>query len=291
MLNRKNFLLILLSLLFSLGCAAQKKESRKIGISVQLWSVRNDVKNDFEGTLKKLKAIGFEGVEFAGYHQYSDKPEELKALLDKIGLKAAATHIRTSSIYPDNLQKTIDFHKKLGCKLLIIPGDGMFTRSDDRNKHLADVFNKASKEMEKHGLYCGYHNHAKELASGPKSANGKVWWDLFAERTDKRVVPQQDVGWTWVAGRDPVEFVKKYPGRTLTTHFKGKIPKGVTGKQPFINENGADWKPLIKACHEVGGTEWFSVEQEDYPKGMTPMQCVERSYKNLMALLKEMGYR
>lgn len=285
----KKIVYIALLAMFSFSCISQQKKA-PVGISVQLYSVRGDMKKDFEGTLRKIKGMGFEGVEFAGYFQYESKPEELKKLLDEIGLKAAATHVGTAKLLPENIKATIEFHKIIGCKLLIVPMDGMFYKSDETNKKISDIMNVASEELAKHGMACGYHNHAVEFGAVPNNAEGKLWWDLFAERTNKNVVLQQDVAWTWVAGKNPVDYVKKYPGRTVTTHFKAKIRKGAKG-EPFVNENDMEWKELIKACHEVGGTEWFSIEQEEYPKGMTPLECVERSYKNLVSLLKEMGYR
>jgi sugar phosphate isomerase/epimerase len=285
----KKIVYIALLAMFSFSCISQSKKA-PVGISVQLYSVRGDMKKDFEGTLRKIKGMGFEGVEFAGYFQYESKPEELKKLLDEIGLKAAAAHIPTAKFLPENIQATIDFHKKIDCKMLIIPMDGMFYKSDETNQKLCDIVNKASVELAKHNMACGYHNHAVEFKEIPNNADGKVWWDLFAERTDKSVILQQDVGWTWIAGKEPAVYVKKYPERTLTTHFKAKIRKGGKG-EPFVNENDMEWKELIKACHEVGGTQWFSIEQEEYPNGMQPLEAVERSYKNLMKLLKEMGYR
>ena len=63
------------------------------------------------------------------------------------------------------------------------------------------------------------------------------------------------------------------------------------GFKPFIGENGQDWKKLIEACLQNGGTEWFSIEQTDFPDGMTPMQSVERSFNNLNKILAEMGLK
>ena len=100
---------------------------------------------------------------------------------------------------------------------------------------------------------------------------------------------QQDVGWTTGAGFDPVALVKKYPGRTKTTHFRAKLARGTNGKKHFIGEAMIDWNSLIIACEEVGGADWFTVEQEDYPEGLTPMECIERSLKGLKKILKEMG--
>ena len=256
----------------------------RIPIGVQLWSVRKDCGKDFDAALKRIADMGFEGVEFSSYHQYANDAKGLKKKLDDLGLKAGGTHVRTNTLEGDALKKSIDFHKTLGCKFLIVPGDGRFTHPE-KSKELAEIMNKAAEKLKPEGLFCGYHNHTKEF----QKDGGKTYWDLFAERTSKDVVLQQDVGWTTVAGLDPVALVRKYPGRTKTTHFKAKFPKGTKGAKHFIGQDVIDWKSLITACTEVGGTEWFLVEQEDYPEGKSPMECTELSLKGLKKILKEMG--
>ena len=270
-----------------LGTFARAAEPDWIPISVQLYSVRKHMKGDgYVETIKKIGAMGFEGVEFAGYGKFGKDPEGLKKVLDDAGVKAAATHIGAFHL-EGGINQAIEFHQAIGCKLLIVPGDGRFTHKE-KSKQFAELMNKASATLAKHGMWCGYHNHSKEF----KEAEGdKTWWDLFAERTDQRVVLQQDVGWTTVAGKDPAKYVRKYPGRTLTTHCKAKLPRGAKGKgkEPIIGQDAIDWKTLIKAYYEVGGTKWMSVEQEDYPKGMTPLQATEASFKGLHAILAGMG--
>jgi len=120
--------------------------SRKVPMSIQLYSVRGDCAKDFDGTLAALAKMGFDGVEFAGYHKYADKAKELKAKLDELGLKAAATHIGTGTMRGDALKKTIDFHQEIGCKFLVVPGDGDFT-NPDKCKALADNFNEIAAKL------------------------------------------------------------------------------------------------------------------------------------------------
>jgi len=257
---------------------------KKPGIGVQLYSVRDACAKDFDGTLKEIAALGFEGVEFAGYHKYAGKASDLKKKLDELGLKAAGTHIGADSFVGDALKKTIEFHKTIGCSLLICPGDGRFT-SAEKSKELADLFNKAAEALKPEGLYTGYHNHTHEFG---KAEGDKTWWDLFAERTTKDVVMQIDFGHAIYAGVDCVALVKKAPGRVKSTHIKGRLPKGATGKKPFVGQDTADWKPILAVCREVGGTEWFSIEQEDYPDGKSPMECTKISLEGLKKILKEM---
>lgn len=261
------------------------KRKKKIKIALQLYSVRRACGKDFDRTVEQVAKMGFDGVEFAGYHKYNGKAKELRKFLDSLGLKAAATHVGFNTFGGSNVQKAIDFHKAIGCKYLVCPGDGRFTHKD-RSKELADGFNKAAANLKPHGLFCGYHNHSREFGN---AVGEKTWWDLFAERTTKDVVLQQDVGWTANAGKDPALYVRRYPGRSLVLHFKTHVARGAAGQTPIIGQDAVKWKPLITACYEVGATEWFTIEQERYVKGKSPLECSEMSIKGLKAILKEMG--
>ena len=255
---------------------------KRIPIGIQLYSVRGDAKKDFDAAMERVAKMGYEGFEFAGYFRYGGKARELKRRLDDLGVKAAGTHIGTGSLRGDNLKRTIEFHKQIGCKFLIVPGDGAFT-DPERSKQLAETFNKAAEILKPHGMHCGYHNHTKEF----KKYQGKTYWEWFAERTSKDVVLQQDVGWTTHARQDPVLYIKKYPGRTKTTHFKPTALGG--GKKPIIGQDSVDWENIILACYYYGGTEWFIVEQERYLPGKSPMECSEMSLAGLKSILKRLG--
>jgi sugar phosphate isomerase/epimerase len=263
------------------------QDKKHIPIGLQLYSVRDVLGKDFEGTLKQVAELGFEGVEFAGYGKYGKDPEGLRKLLDELKLKAAGTHIGAGSFAGDALKKTIDFHKTIGCKFLIVPGDGRYTKSDASNKEYAEFMTKAAEALKPEGLFTGHHNHTGEFAIEKES--GKSYFDLFAERTSKDVVIQQDMGHTMAANVDPTAIVKKYPGRIRTTHIKNRPAKS-TGKKPFVGEDNFDWKAYVTACYEVGGTEWFTLEQEEYPDGKSSMECTKISLEGLKAVLKDLGH-
>lgn len=252
----------------------------KIPFSLQLYSVRDDCAKDFDAALAQVAKMGFDGVEFAGYHKYSDKPKELRARLDELKLKAAATHISTGSLRGDALKRTIDFHQAIGCKYLIVPGDGDFT-NPEKSKTLAETFNQATDILKPLGMACGYHNHTGEF----KKDGGKTYWDLFAERTRPEVVLQQDCGWTAAAGLDPVELIKRYPGRTKVTHFKPTVVGDDKSKKPILGEDSVNWAAVLAACQKYGGTEWITLEQEAYLPGKTPMECTALSFAGLKKLL------
>ncbi len=252
----------------------------KILISVQLYSVRDDCAKDFDSTLAAVAKMGFAGVEFAGYHKYSGKATELRKKLDELSLKAAATHIGTGSFRGDALKRTIDFHQAIGCKYLIVPGDGDFTHPE-KSKALAETFNKTAEALKPAGMFCGYHNHTHEFTKD----GDKTYWELFADRTSKDVVLQQDCGWTAAAGYDPVEMIKRYPGRTKVTHFKPTVVKDAAGKKPILGQDSVDWAAVLSACRQFGGTEWITVEQELYPDGKSPLECTALSMAGLQKIL------
>jgi len=253
----------------------------RIPVAVQLYSVRGDCKTDFDAALAQVAAMGFEGVEFAGYYTYDGKASDLRKRLDALGLKSAGTHISLDTLQGDALQKTIDFHQAIGCRFLIVPGNPAFT-DPEKSKALADTFNKLAETLKPLRMACGYHNHTGEF----KKDGDQTYWDLFAGRTSRDVILQQDCGWTFAAGFDPVEYIKKYPGRTRTTHFKPTVRKEDTDRKAILGQDSVDWRAVYAACASVGGTEWIVVEQETYPDGKPAMDCTRESFAGLKALLK-----
>lgn len=282
MISRRHFFQTTLVAAAALKLApAALAQQKKLPIALQLYSIRNDCAKDFDAALAQVAKLGFDGVEFAGYHSYAGKPKELKQKLKDLGLKVAATHIGTGTLRGDALQKTIEFHQEIGCKFLIVPGDGDFT-NPEKSKPLADTFNEVAEKLKPLGMYTGYHNHSHEFKI---NAEGKTWYDLFAERTTKDVVLQQDCGWTAAAGFDPVEVMKKYPGRMKSTHYKPTVVGNAPGKKAFIGEDSVDWPAVIDACIKVGGTEWITLEQEVYPDGKSPMEASAISFTALKKMV------
>lgn len=262
-----------------------KSEQFMPKISVQLWSVKDAVKHDFEGTLKQLAKMGFQGVEFAGdFGPYKDNPQGLKTFLDSIGLQACGAHIDFSQLDASKFDSTVEFYKTIGVKLLIDPWD---ERSWDAEKihEVTNELNRLAKLLEPHKMKIGYHNHDKEF----NSYQADTFWDFLAQNTTKNVVLQQDVGWTVYAGKDPIDYVKRYPGRTITTHYKIVLPKNnPENYSAIIGQDMIDWLNLSKTNIAVGGTEWFVIEQETYPEGLTPMQSVAQSKLGLDNILKSL---
>lgn len=272
---------------FGLGTVALAMPRRSIGapaaipVALQLYSVREDCRADFDAALAAVAAMGFAGVEFAGYYHYENRPAELRKRLDDLNLKAAGTHVRASAFADAAIARTIDFHQAIGCRFLIVPSDPAFT-DPGKSRALAELFNSTAARLKPLGMACGFHNHQGEFATD----GGKTWWDLFAERTTADVILQQDCGWTAVAGLDPAVMIRKHPGRTKSTHFKAVVlPQHAQTRKALLGEDSVDWATVYDACVEVGGTEWIVLEQEEYPDGRSPMDCTRQSLAGLRKIV------
>ena len=282
---KRNALMLCMTLCLSFAAAAsQAATSPRLG--VQLWSVKDEIKQDFEGTLNKLAKLGFHGVEFAGeFGKYQSDPAGLSVFMKKAGLLCAGAHMHVDKLDAANFKATTEFYKTLGCNRLIISMDARGANKEG-SAELAKELSALSVKLGAQGMKLGYHNHEQEMLGAKDQTN----WDLLANNTPKDFILQQDVGWTTYAGKDPVDFVNKYPGRTVTTHYKAKFAKGssVAGGAPIIGQDRTDWTGLTKAVRSVGGTEWIIIEQEEYPNGMGQMEAVAASMRGLQGVLAKM---
>ncbi len=264
----------------AVGAAAAPRQP---GIALQLYSVRHACAEDFDAALEAVAGIGCKAVEFAGYYKYRDDAAGLRKRLDELGLAVAGTHVGAGTLTDP---KAIEFHRTIGCRRLIVPGDKR-VRDAEKSKEFAELLNRAAETLKPHGMFCGYHNHTHEFAQA--GDGDKTWWDLLAERTAGDVVLQMDVGHVTRAGCDPVSYLRKYPGRTRTAHFSPAVAKGDKEAKIFIGEDSIAWREVIAACREVGGTDWFIVEQEKRPGDLTQLECAERSLNGLKAIIAGMG--
>jgi sugar phosphate isomerase/epimerase len=254
-------------------------------IGVQLWSGKDEIRQDFEGTLTRLAALGIEGVEFAGeFGPYRTDPAGLKAFLARTGLRCIGAHLPFDALHAASFDATTAFFRTAGCRDLVIPMDARGA-SNAGAEDMARELTALSAKLAPLGLRVGYHNHAQEMAG----IDGSTPWDVLARNTPRQVILQQDVGWTSFAGKDPVAYVKKYPGRTVSLHYKAKFLKGTTGKAPIIGQDHTDWVGLTAAVRSVGGTEWMTIEQEEYPNGMGQLQSVAASMHGLQVILAQMA--
>lgn len=249
--------------------AFAQETGKRIPISVQLYSVRNIASKDVSAAFKKIAEIGYEGVEFAGY--YGKDPKELRKMLDDNGLKCSGTHTGLGAFNDDNFNKTVDIHKTLGTRFMIIPANGEYVKSVDENKKFADQLNALAEKVKTVDMEIGYHAHgfdAKPIGDVPA-------WEMLFDATVPTVIHQMDLGNYQSGGGDPYGMIEKFKGRSKTVHLKENGPG-------IIGTGKVDWKKAFEVCETIGGTEWYVVEDE---KGADAFDRIEACFK----ALKEMG--
>jgi sugar phosphate isomerase/epimerase len=242
---------------------------KKIGLALQLYTVRNDCKKDLPGTIAAVGKIGYEGVEFAGY--YDRTAAELRKMLDGANLKCCGTHIALETLEGDQFLKTVEFNKTIGNRNLIVPYlPEKYHTTKQAWIETAKKFNDLADQAKEHGKRVGYHNHMFEF----QKVDGEYLWDSFFGVTKKEVIMQFDTGNAREGGGDPLPFLKRYPGRAISVHMK---EYSKTNKDALIGEGEQPWKELIEICRTTAGTEWFIVEQESYK--FPPLKCAELCYQ------------
>ena len=248
----------------------------KIPIGLQLYSIREDCARDLPGCLEAVAKMGYEGVEFAGYHDFS--AAEIRKMLDDNGLKCCGTHLGLDTLLGDSFEATVEFNQVIGNKFLIVPGlAGQRTCSKAAWLETAGIFSDICAKLHPMGLYTGYHNHHTEFTA----LEGELPWDIFFSNTCQNVVMQLDSGNALHGGADVVPFVERYPGRALTVHLK---EYSATNDLALIGEGDVRWTELFQLCESVGATQWYIVEQESY--AFPPMECVDKCLQKLRAMGK-----
>lgn len=248
----------------------------KLGkIGVQLYTVRNEMNKDFDGSLKKIAEIGYKQVEFAGY--YNRTPQQVKTLLSQLGLESPSVHVPLADLR-DNVAKAIDAAKTIGHRYLICPFLMPQERKTiDQYKQLAATLNKAGAECKKAGLQLAYHNHDFEFMP----LEGKLPYDLLLAETDKNLVKLElDLYWIVKAKQDPIAWIDKHPGRFVAFHVKDK---DATPKEFFteVGRGTIQFKPIFAKAKKAG-VDLFIVEQDQCPG--SPFDSLKISYDYLKNL-------
>ena len=246
-----------------------------IGIALQLYTLREQAKEDFVGMLREVAAAGYEAVEFAGYGGMD--AVALRALIDELGLRAVSSHVGYQR-FTQEPAAVIDELQTLGCSYAVVPGLPQDVRNVESAPALMEQFNAWGAQCRAAGLRFGYHNHAWEFAP----LGDSTMFDLIAADTDPGLVDVQiDVFWALVGGRDPVALVEANAGRVPTLHAK-ELAKPGEELDTTIGDGVTDWPNLLPAA-TAAGTEWLIVEQED--DIANAYRDIRRSLANLRRLV------
>ena len=252
----------------------------KFPVAIQVYSVRDDAAKDLRGTLEQIKEMGYEYVEMAGY--FGRTADEIKAILDKLGLKCVSVH-QGLEFFAGDPQKGIDYLKTFGVKYSVIPWypEARLAGTDKWDETVA-TFNHVAEALHANGMVLGYHNHDFEF----KKFEGKYLHDYIFEAVPAdRILPELDTCWVHYAGINPADKIRQFSGRVPIVHLKDFNCKALGGgpvydlidkdgkskAAPSREENGFAFAPLgrgrqnfaeiLAACEECG-TEIVIVEQD-----------------------------
>ena len=242
---------------------------------IQLYSVRQQMAQDFEGALAEVRAVGFLEVESASLPK---KPAaEIRKALDNAGLKCVSSHRSFVDVTRD-LDATIEFEKTIGVRYIICPSPGhrnppaSGTKSGplsiDDWKYNAEEFNKTGEKLKKAGLTFGYHNHWVEF----KPVDGEVPYEVLLRLCEPdKTTFELDLGWAKVAGQDPVAMMKKYPHRFSMFHVKDfHLPTNISyathdeAKVTELGRGSIDYRPIFAQAAENQKITHAFVEQEEF---------------------------
>lgn len=284
-INRRRFLQRGALGLAAIGLAARgdfSLEADPLGLPVglQLYTVRFELKKDFDGTLKKVADIGYKEVE-GGFQPHS--PSEVRASLAAVGLAAPSCHFDYATIRTD-WERSVAYGKDLGLGYMVcsfLPPN--VRKSLDDYRRVADVFNQAGSECQKAGIQFCYHNHNFEF----QKFGDVMGYDELLRSADQNLVKMQlDCYWMSRAGHDPVAYFKQYPGRFPLLHIKDMKPGHAPtsdirqGGDAFteVGRGSIDWKRIFEAAPE-GGIKHYFVEQDVCADPV--FECARISYEYL----------
>jgi sugar phosphate isomerase/epimerase len=256
------------------GAASGAAASSSIPVGLELYSVREALKQDLQGTVRAVAQMGYQAVEFyAPYFEWTDaQAKEMRKLLDDVGVRCYSTHNDEDYFSSKKIDRARELNLILGSKYLVLawtdPKSGL-----DGWKAVADKLNSAAEKLEPAGLRVGYHNHQAEFT--PVAGQRPI--EMLAKNTKSTVMLQLDVGTCLEAGSDPVGWIRANPGRIRSIHCKDWSPEPGKEYKVLFGEGIADWKGIFQAAESVGGVEYYLIEQEGsrFPELETARRCLQ----------------
>jgi len=241
------------------GVASAFPASKSIPVGLELYSVRNDLQKDPQGTVRAVAQMGYQCVEF--YAPYFDWTEtdakQMRKLLDDLGLRCYSTHNDEDYFTAAKIDHARELNRILGTRYMVQAWSD--PKPDlDGWKALADRLNAAADALKPAGLSVGYHNHDAEW----KPIGGKMPMEVIAANTKPFIMLQLDVGTCLEAGGDPVAWIRANPGRIRSIHCKDWSRDPAIGYKTLFGEGVANWKAIFDAAETAGGVEYYLVEQE-----------------------------
>lgn len=239
-------------------------------VGLQLWTLRDTIETDTLSTLEQVSVIGYKSIEPYGFDGkfYGIAATEFRKIIEGLGMKITSTH---SGIGQENADLYIEAGHAAGLEYLVLPSaGGRPLKTYDDALRLAEELDRIGEKASAAGIRLGYHNHASEF---DETGDGVVY-DILLKNTDPALVCfQLDIFWIVKAGKDPLVYFEKYPGRFELWHVKDMDREG---ESTVVGSGTIDYKNIFSKSNQAG-MKRFYVEQESYAG--SPIQAVEDSYR------------
>ena len=259
---------------------ARAQSHKHIPVGLLIYAVIADWKKDFDGTLRAVAQMGYQGVELTQYESWTPaRTREVRALLDSIKLKVLATHTEPQFFVPgDKMKAMLELNQILGTQtvccvrgLATTPaGIGYHAKASsdaDAWKELTDVLQRASEILKREKMTCSFHNHAVEF----QTKDGMRPIDILAQ--SKGLLFHIDVEVCRRAGADPVAFMKQYPGKTECLLLT-EGPLDSNRHAPALGKGDSPWKDVFATAESVGGVKYYLLTHG--ATELTPLETVRR---------------
>ncbi len=258
-------------------------------IAVQVYSVRDAAQADLYGTLKEIKKMGYDGVEFAGL--YGHTPAEIKEWCRELDLTPISAHVALLEMLKNPIGE-LSRYAEIGCKYVAVPYLIPEHRPEHENfPYVVEFIKILCKAARSLGMTMLYHNHDFEFLS----INGKYALDTIYDSISEDLLKTElDTCWVNIGGEDPAEYIKKYANRSPVVHLKDFVGDrsedmyeliGIEKKAPMrpsnfefrpVGKGSQDFPAILKAAREAGA-EWVVVEQDQATCGLTSLESIKAS--------------
>jgi sugar phosphate isomerase/epimerase len=267
-------------------------------IGLQLYSVRDILPKDYGGTLAQLAALGYREVEAAGFFGHS--PNEVKQAMDHTGLRCVSAHYPLRDLLP-RMDEVIQFGNDLGLQYIVCASPMLKDPSRVKDpasraardsmtlddwRWNAEQFNRIGERVHAAGIRFAYHNHTAEF----RSENGTVFYDELLRSTDPaKVTMEMDCGWVVVGGKNPVDYLTRYPARFSMLHVKDFKMGGTayTNSEPppstELGRGSIDYHPIFEAAKKAPLEHAF-VEQEAFDMPAMEALKVDADYMRALTV-------
>jgi sugar phosphate isomerase/epimerase len=261
---------------------------KRVPVGLLIYAVLADWKKDFDGTLKAVAGMGYEGVELTQYESWTPaRAKEVRKLLDSIRLPVLATHTEPEYFIPgDKMKAAVELNHILGTRTVCcvrglatapagIGYHAKATAPNDAWQELTEVLQRAAGSLKREKMSCSFHNHAVEFQPN----DGVKPIDILAKAKD--LLFHIDVNVCRRAGSDPVAFMKQYPGKTESLLLTDG-PADTNRHAPLFGKGDTPWKDVFQTAESVGGVKYYLLTHG--ATEMTPLETVKRDLEQYRAI-------